>query len=249
MNPAEFQFLAAAEEGFWWFRGMRRILFSVLDPLVAGRQIHRVLEAGCGTGHFAALLEGRYGWEVFPVDLAWEGLAYGRQRGVPRLAQADIVALPFPKGCFDAVFSLDVLVHFPEGAEQRAIKELARVLAPGGLLVLRTAALRILRSRHSQFTGERQRFTASRLRGAVEREGLRCLRLTYANSLLLPVALFKFRVWEPLLNCPPASGLKPLPRWLNAALELPLRLESLLLNYGLNLPAGQSLLLVAEKRA
>lgn len=247
MNPAEFEFLAAAERDFWWFHGMRRILFGLLDPLLAGRTRGRALEAGCGTGHFAALLEGRYGWRIFPVDLAWDGLQHGRRSGVTRLAQADITRLPFPDACFDAVFSLDVLVHFPAGEEGRALDELARVLKAGGLLVLRTSALAILRSRHSQFAGERQRFTRARLRTVVERRGVRTLRLTYANSLLLPVALAKFRIWEPLLRRPPASGLAPLPRWLNRALVLPLLAESVLLRAGLNLPLGQSLILIGEK--
>jgi len=247
MNPAEFEFLAAAERDFWWFRGMRRILFDLLDPWLEGRKLERVLEAGCGTAYFASLLEARYGWRLFPVDLAREGLEYGRRAGVARLAQADISRLPFANESFDAVFSMDVLVHFPPGQEAGALKELARVLAPRGLLVLRTAALNILRSRHSEFTGERQRFTRSRLKAAVERHRIRVLRLTYANSLLLPVALAKFRVWEPLLAKPPASGLTPLPRWLDRALEVPLRVESVLLRAGVNLPAGQSLILVGEK--
>ncbi|MGB9606893.1 MAG: class I SAM-dependent methyltransferase, partial [Bryobacteraceae bacterium] len=162
MNPAEFHFLAHAEREFWWFRGMRRIMFSMLDPLARIRRIERVLEAGCGTGHFANLLEQRYGWRVVPVDLAREALEYGRRMGVSRLVQADIARLPFSTDSFDAVFSLDVLVHFPRDQEGPAVTELVRVLKPGGLLVLRTAALKLLRSRHSQFTGECQRFTAGR---------------------------------------------------------------------------------------
>jgi len=249
MNPAEFHFLAHAEEEFWWFRGMRRILFALLDPLARGRRIERVLEAGCGTGHFARELERRYRWRVVPVDLASEGLAYGRSLGVQRLVQADIAQLPFPAARFDAVFSLDVLVHFPAGEEGRPVAELLRVLKPRGLLILRTAALGILRSRHSEFTGERQRFTASRLRRAVEERGVRVLRMTYANSLLLPVALAKFRIWEPLLRKPPASGLAPIPAWLNRMLGWPLRVESWLLRAGARFPLGQSLILIGEKAA
>lgn len=248
MNPAEFEFLARAEEHFWWFCGMRRILFSLLDPFVRARHIERVLEAGCGTGHFAGVLARRYGWRVFPVDLAQEGLRYGRAMGVERLAQADITRLPFPAACFDAAFSLDVLVHFPEGEEHRAVVELARVLKSGGLLVVRVAALTVLRSRHSQFTGERQRFTARRLLRALESCGVRPLKWTYANSFLLPVALMKFRVWEPLLRKPPASGLAPLPRWLNCVLARILYAEATLLRAGLRFPLGQSLIVIGEKR-
>jgi len=73
--------------------------------------------------------------------------------------------------------------------------------------------------------------------------------MTYANSLLLPVALAKFRIWEPLLRKPPASGLAPIPGWLNRLLEWPLRIEAGILAMGLNLLLGQSLILIGEKPA
>lgn len=247
MNPAEFANIAAAERDFWWFRGMRDIIFRVLDPAVAGRSIDSVLEAGCGTGYMAQVMARRYGWRVVALDLGWEGLQAGRLRQVPRLVQADISRLPFPRACFDALVTLDVLVHFPRGGEEAALAELARVLRPGGLLALRVSALDILRSRHSQFALERQRFTRSRLLGLVARHGFRPLRCTYANSLLLPVALAKFRLWEPLLGRPPASGVAPVPAWLNRLLGLPLAAEACWLGAGGSFPLGQSLLLLAER--
>src|SRR5262245_10142199 len=109
MNPAEFTNIARAEQNFWWYRGMRQILFRLLDPLVAERRFCRTLEAGCGTGHFARALTERYGLRVFPVDLEWEGLRHGKRLGIDRLAQADIARLPFPSGAFDFVVSLDVI--------------------------------------------------------------------------------------------------------------------------------------------
>ena len=101
MNPAEFANIASAEQDFWWYRGMRRILFRLLDPIVADARIRRALEAGCGTGHFARTMAERYRIPVFPVDLGWNGLQYGRGLGVENLAQADIAALPFPDAAFD----------------------------------------------------------------------------------------------------------------------------------------------------
>jgi hypothetical protein len=113
--------------------------------------------------------------------------------------------------------------------------------------VVRAAALDVLRSRHSQFACERQRFTAKRLARAVSEHGIRVLRCTYANTLLFPVALAKFRVWEPLLHRVPQSGVRPVSAWLNGLLELPLNAESRWLSTGLDLPLGQSLILIGEK--
>lgn len=247
MNPAEFANISRAEQDFWWYRGMRRILFRMLDPIVDGGRFERVLEAGCGTGHFARELQTRYGFPVFAVDLGREGLRYGKRLGVERLAQADITALPFPSASFDLAFCLDVIVHFPRGEEEAAMRELARVLAGGGLLTIRVAALDLLRSRHSAFAQERQRFTRSRLVRLARTCGLEVLRCTYANALLAPVALAKFRVYEPLTRARPDSGVRPVSPWLNRALFSALEWESRWIGTGRNFPIGQSLILLARK--
>jgi SAM-dependent methyltransferase len=249
MNAEEFAYIARCEREFWWFRGMEKILFGILDPLAARRRVARVLEAGCGTGYFAEVCQRRYGWPMYPSDLAAEGLRYGREMGLDRLAQADLRALPFQTGAFDVAMSLDAIVHLPRGEESRAMSELARVLAPGGLVVVRMAALDVLHSRHSTFTCERQRFTRRRLVRLAEAHGIRVLRTTYANSLLMPVALARFRIWEPLVRRKPASGVAPLPGPLNRLLYLPLALEARWLAAGFSLPLGQSVILIGEKTA
>ena len=66
MNPAEFANIAASERDFWWYRGMRDILFRMLDPHLAGRSIRRALEGGCGTGYFSHLLQSERKLPVVP---------------------------------------------------------------------------------------------------------------------------------------------------------------------------------------
>ncbi|MBK9166841.1 MAG: class I SAM-dependent methyltransferase [Bryobacterales bacterium] len=248
MNPAEFANIAKAEADFWWYRGMRRIMFALLDREARRRPFRHALEAGCGTGHFARVVSDRYGVPVTAVDLGWEGMQYGRLLGVPSLAQADIAALPFPDGAFDLVLSMDVIVHFPRGTEDRPMAELTRVLEPGGLLAVRASALDILRSRHSEFAQERQRFTRRRLMALAERHGIQVLRCTYANALLVPVALAKFRLWEPLTSAAPASGVQPVSPWLDRLLYAPLHAEAAWLGAGGGFPAGQSLILLGRRR-
>ena len=246
MNPAEFDFIARAEQHFWWYRGMQQIMFALLDK-VNLKSGSRVLEAGCGTGFFAKSLAERYAWRMVPVDLGAEGLVYAKGMGLSCLVQSDIVGLPFRDSSFDAVVSMDVVVHLPRGEEEKAFSEFARVINPGGHLILRVSALDILRSQHSIHATERQRFTRSRLIEQIIRNGFTVDWCSYANSILMPIALIKFRIIEPLSGGEPESGVQPVPPWLDAILSAALRFESLCLGRRISFPIGQSLILLARK--
>lgn len=243
MNPAEFANIARVERELWWYRGMERIFLRFAAPY-APSVGSRVVEAGCGTGYMSQRMAEHFRWTMFPADLSADGLRYS---SLDRRVQADLRALPYATASLDAVVSLDVIAHLASPDDRRAFEEFARVLKPGAPLLLRTSALAWLRSRHSMFVDERQRYTKAKLRELCSGAGLRVERLTYLNSILLPVAAFKFRVWEPLIGAPPASGVAPVPRWLNSALEKALDIENALLGAGISPPLGQSLLLAARK--
>lgn len=247
MNPAEFANIRQSEEHFWWYRGMRETLFRMLEPHLAGRTPGRALEAGCGTGYLSHLLQRERGWPIVPLDFSGDGLRYARGLGVKNPVQGDIRSLPFGDGAFDLVMSVDVIAHLPRGEEQQAARELARVTQRGGLVVVRTSALDMLRSRHGEFAHERQRFTRNRFTELFARAGIRVVRCSYTNSLLMPVALVKFRVWEPLMRKPAESGVQPVAPWLDRLLHAPLAAEAAWLGAGHDLPTGQSLILIGEK--
>ena len=247
MNPEEFHNIAQHEETLWWYRGMREILFRMLDPLLAGRRIDRALEAGCGAGYLARILQRDRGMPLVAMDYSREGLRFAQDFGVQRVIQGDVLHLAFPDGAFDLVFNLDVLQQLPPGLEPQAAAELTRVVRPGGLLAVRVSAFDFLRSRHSLFVGEKQRFSRKRLLDLFTPLGIRPIVFTYANSLLLPVALAKFRLWEPLTRQQPESGIQSPSPWLDRSLYRVLEAEASWLSKGRKLPIGQSLILIGEK--
>ncbi|MGD9329849.1 MAG: methyltransferase domain-containing protein [Desulfobacterales bacterium] len=100
---------------------------------------HTVLEAGCGTGAQTEILARRCpGAEFMAIDLSETALTVAKERlrrlGAQRVifAQADIYRLPFPKGHFDHVMVCFLLEHLTR--PPAALRELKRVLAPGGTL-------------------------------------------------------------------------------------------------------------------
>ena len=110
--------------------------------LLAPRQNERVLDVGCGIGYYVFELATRHGCEAYGVDLDAHDVALAR-----RIAEAlpapgahfsvdDGRALESPANSFDAVLLCEVIEHVREDVE--LLRELHRVLVPGGRLVLTT---------------------------------------------------------------------------------------------------------------
>jgi SAM-dependent methyltransferase len=96
----------------------------------------RVLDAGCGPGHHAALIA-RSGHDVVGVDLSAGMLRQCRLRaGRVRTARMNLEALQFGNGAFDAVWCAAAILHVPRERLPRVLNGFRRVLRPGGLLGL-----------------------------------------------------------------------------------------------------------------
>jgi len=178
-----------AEEAQWWYAGQRAIAMALLEPALRASAVAgslRLLDAGCGTG-FNLVHLARLGRAV-GVDLAPEAIAFCRERGV-RAVRASLPRLPFPDACFDAVTSFDVIYHAWVEDDRAAVAEMARVLRPGGVMLVRVPALRALWGAHDAEVQSRHRYTRGELVAVLEACGLRVLRSTYCNSILFPLLL------------------------------------------------------------
>jgi SAM-dependent methyltransferase len=124
----------------WWQRefaaGADPEYEEVILPLVARHLAgaRRVADVGCGEGQVARRAAAS-GADVTGIDPAWSQVHEARRRGHgPRYARARSEALPCRDGAFDAVVVCAALEHVDE--YETAIGEVARVLAPRGILVL-----------------------------------------------------------------------------------------------------------------
>src|SRR5262249_43983426 len=125
-----------AEATHFWFRGFRLFVSSALEEATAGRRDLRLVDCGCGTGYNLRLLE-PYG-DVFAFDLTRTGVQRTQARGKP-VVRADVTRIPFASQTFDVATSFDVLQSVQDDGE--AVREMKRILRPGGIMVLTMAAL------------------------------------------------------------------------------------------------------------
>lgn len=95
----------------------------------------RMLDAGCGPGELTERFVRDLGVELHAFDISPRMVELTRNRGLDAQI-ADVESIPFGDGEFDCVFAGWVLYHAPD--VNRAIRECARVLRPGGRLVATT---------------------------------------------------------------------------------------------------------------
>ena len=189
-----------AEERQWWYSGQRSIALALLASAGAARSAGapapRLLDAGCGTGYNLVAL-GRLA-RATGVDLSPEAIAFCRARGVAAL-RGSVLQLPFADASFDVVTSFDVLYHAWVSDDRAAVAEAARVLRPGGVLLVRVPALRALWGAHDVEVQSRHRYTRPELVALLEGCGLRVQRASYCNSILFPL-LFARRTLDRALG-------------------------------------------------
>ena len=122
---------AMGERGDW---GREHVLDPAMLGRLAGRSFDRALDVGCGEGRFCRMLQAK-GTATVGIDPTPALIAAARQRdasGDYQMARAE--RLPFGPDSFDLVVSYVTLVDIPDF--RAAIREMARVLKPGGTLLV-----------------------------------------------------------------------------------------------------------------
>ena len=201
----------------------------------------RILDAGAGSGRNMVEL-GRHG-AVTAIELSPTSVCLARARDVGEVVEGSVLDMPFESGSFDLATSLDVIEHLED--DLGALRELRRVVTPGGCLLVTVPAYQWLWSGHDEVNHHHRRYTRRSLRVVGEQAGWKQVRTTYFNSLLLPVAMV-LRIMDRFSRKTTESSLDlwvP-PQPLNWLMERPLALEAALIARGGRIPAGLSLLSV-----
>ncbi|HEV2033372.1 MAG TPA: methyltransferase domain-containing protein [Candidatus Dormibacteraeota bacterium] len=234
------------EDVHWWFVGRRRILLTILNRYIgAGTQGgRRILDVGCGTGTMLIYLA-RFG-NAQGVDIDEEAIEYCHARGLTQVSQSAADSLPFSNDTFELVTVLDVIEHIDD--DVGVLREVRRVLRPGGRLLVTVPAYMFLWGRQDRVNLHKRRYVAPELRKRLQSAGFEVERLTYLNAFMFP-AIAAIRLISRLLPAPAENTSDfafPAPRPLNAVLSAVFGSERYILSR-LNIPFGVSIMALARK--
>jgi SAM-dependent methyltransferase len=205
MQLDEYRKLAEVEDRMWYFHALNRRHVHWLKRLLPPGPA-RVLDAGCGTGGLIkALHSANPAWRATGLDFMPLACTLARERTAVEIVQGSITELPFADGSFDAVVSADVVCQVEDGA--RALQEFARVVRPGGVVLVNVPAFRWLWSYHDDTCETKHRYTRPELAGLFRAAGLTVDFASYANLLPLPLIAARRKLFRPAR---PTSDVQPI---------------------------------------
>ncbi len=232
------------ERNHWLMKVRRSIVFDTLKDYHNSKN-SKVLDFGCGSGYLVAELA-KNGFDSYGVDISSEAIEYGRRQGIQNISVIDSHRLEFADNHFNSVLLMDVIEHLED--ESWAMKEVERVLKPGGTAVIMVPAFKFLWGVQDEIAHHYRRYTLPHLLDVVNKTTkLRPVRKSYFNTFLFP----------------PIAAVRLVSRWFN----LKGRQSDFDINNGLmntaffsvfnaerhilrhvNFPFGVSILLVLKKK-
>lgn len=179
------------EKNHWLMKVRRAIVRNELMRFFGRKTKERkVLDFGCGSGIFVEELANvRY--QSYGVDISEEAIKFGKLQGRKNLEVLDSHKVKFSDNYFDAIVTLDVLEHLEN--EEWALKEMERMLKPGGVIVIMVPAFMFLWGVQDEVSHHYRRYTRPHLVKKIqESTKFEMVRASYFNTFLfLPIAFVR----------------------------------------------------------
>jgi len=180
------------EKEHWLMVGRRMIVSDTLSTyIIKKHKDTKILDFGCGSGLFVEEL-GQVGYDAHGIDISSEAIKFGQLRGIRNLGVIEAHKIDFPDNTFDVVMTLDVLEHLED--EEWALKEMERVLKPGGIVIAMVPAYMFLWGIQDEVAHHYRRYTkAGLLRVINNTTSFETVRSSYFNTFLfLPITAVRF---------------------------------------------------------
>lgn len=243
MDLHEYKKMDVLEQHHWWFKAKRKFLEITLKTFLQGAK-GTVLDIGCGTGAVMEFLL-RQGYHVEGVDFNETALAYCARKGLV-VQQGTIDHLPFYDNTFNIVFALDVLEHVAR--RDLALREVKRVLKPGGLFIVTVPAHQFLFSYHDRALHHVKRYSWYDFKQELS-ASFTIQHMSWIHSAILLPTILKRLVIERLSHKVDQleSDVKPSSQFIGVVMDAWYFLETGIFQICLKLPWGLSIISVAKK--
>lgn len=251
MQTIEYRKMYELEGDHWWFRGKRHLVEKLIQnylPRIFSNQPKSeavvILDVGCGTGK---MLEGLSAiGRTIGCDFSDDAIAFCRTRGHRLLAQGSAESLPFAGESVNVVCLLDVIYHQGIQDDVQVLREVYRLLVPGGILVLTDSACPFLYGPHDRAVQARQRYGKKEILDKLTQAGFVVRRIGFFNAFLFPIAASVRLVDRYFRRESIQSSVALTPEPFNTVLFQILKLEAWIIRW-FDFPIGLTVYAVAEK--
>ena len=241
MEKRLYEILYETEKHHWWYAVRRKIIRNLINSYYSKRPI-KLLDIGCGTGELLRELSPL--GEVFGIDNSPQAIAFCKERGLKNVSLAEGTSIPFPDNAFDIVLCLDVLEHIEN--DDAALKEIRRVVKPGGIIIIFVPTFRFLWGKSDELGHHLRRYRLKGLREKINKNGLDVIRSSYFNFFLF-IPILAVRRLVRLFKIPIQNENETGKGLVNSILLGIFSLEAFLLRR-INFPFGVSGLAVCNKK-
>lgn len=244
-----FDLTGELENSSFWCRSRNRILKAILLKYCASRTRPRFLEVGCGTGYLLRELVRDCDFEVTGSEVYLRGLIYAKDKlpGV-ELIQVDARRIPFREE-FDVIGAFDVIEHIDD--DEAVIASVCHALKSGGYFVVTVPQYQFLWSPLDDLVKHKRRYERREMLTKLRKSGFEVVFASSFVCTLFPLMLVS-RVLDRGIACDANSKEEferrvSLPASLNWLFDKVMRIDEALIGWGISLPVGGSLLVVARK--
>lgn len=248
---AGFALTQANAERSFWVRSRNRMFKWLVSRNLAGRRKTRLLEIGCGTGDFVQRLVGDDRLEITGSEIYLRGLVYAKRN----LPQVDFVQFDVTQGTigehFDIITAFDVLEHIED--DQAAMANIHQMLTAGGVAIISVPQHMFLWGPLDEIVKHKRRYSRAEMVRKLGENGFEVTRATSFVFTLFPLMLIA-RLLDrkaDVASVPDDVALESrvtFPAFVNRLFDLIMRLDEGLIRFGLSLPWGGTLIVVARKR-
>ena len=189
MNFSYYETESKIESFHWWFLG-RRNLFSRIIKKIGMHNKANILEIGTSTGANLRMLHELGFVNVRGLDLSDQAIKWCLEKGLNNVDKGDICNIPSNDEVYDLVMATDILEHVDN--DILAIKEVIRVLAPGGKSIITVPAFQSLWGMQDILGQHKRRYRKIDLIKKLNIENIRIIECYYFNYILfVPIFVVK----------------------------------------------------------